>query len=198
MGISNDDMVIVNGVQYRPEDVPDAERARDSSGRVTKTGPVTPDDMVLIDGVQYRPEDVPDDVLERITAEADATEAEAAESALRSQVDYLIGFAGPGVEFTDEQRQEVEDLVVAEDLLAAQQVILRVVQQASSVAPAPAGQPSDELSETKAKEVATVEKETKQAEVKAQGEDETKAAAVTSKTAQPRNKSRAGQTRDKD
>lgn len=57
--ITNDDMVIVNGVQYRPEDVPGKGKATDSSGEETTVGPVTPDDMVIVDGIAYRPEDAP-------------------------------------------------------------------------------------------------------------------------------------------
>lgn len=64
--VSNDDMVIVDGVQYRPEDVPGKVKATDAKGAEVKTGPVTPDDMVEIDGRLYRPEDVPAD---RKTAE---------------------------------------------------------------------------------------------------------------------------------
>lgn len=53
------DMVIVDGIQYRPEDVPGSQSATDTEGREVKTGPVTSDDMVIVDGVLYRPEDDP-------------------------------------------------------------------------------------------------------------------------------------------
>lgn len=61
-GVTPDEMVIVDGRQYRPDEVPGAEAGSesvDASGRKVTSGPVTPEEMVIVDGVLYRPEDAP-------------------------------------------------------------------------------------------------------------------------------------------
>lgn len=226
--LSYDDMVVVDGVQYRPEDVP-GRKATDvnASGERIKVGPVTPGDMVEVDGVLYRPEDAPSGLAELQAIEAEAAQAAAdaeAAAVLDQQVEFVLEFGrSAGVEFSDEQRQVVADLLVAEDLVAAQQVVtdalvahvrdgLASVDQGTQETPAaspadvptaPAGNgstgDSSPPSATTTPEEAPVSADQTDADTakaeqleqeKADGAKAQRPSAVTTKTAQPRNKAR--------